>query len=176
VTSSAWKTGHRGQGCGACAGEFVPGALVVSALFEPAPAGGAEPDFEDAPPFSRTDFCGDCFDGEADTGAPFSWWRFVVPAPEEKKATFDLGVAREFLQRLLGQDDPERASLRYLLTLLLMRKRVVKVTEQFSDERGDVMSIRFPPADTLHEVVCCELGEDETESLREQLGELFDLG
>ena len=57
-----------------------------------------------------------------------------------------------------------------------MRKRVVKVTEHFNDERGEVMSIRFPPGDTIHEVVCVELGEEETETLRVQLGELFDLG
>jgi len=176
MTSTAWKTGHRGEGCGACQGDFAPGSVVVSALFEAVPTGGDEFDDEAAPPFSRTDFCTTCFEGDADTGTPFSWWRFVVPAPEEKKATFDLGVAREFLQRLLGQNDPDRASLRYLLTLLLMRKRIVKVTEQFSDERGDVMSIRFPPGDDLFEVVCCELSEEETDSLREQLGALFELG
>jgi len=183
VTSAAWRTGHRGEGCGACRGEFAPGTSVVSALFEFTPPNGPDgdaddglDDLDDVPPFSRTDFCATCFDGDADTGAPFSWWRFVVPPPEEKKATFDLGVAREFLERLLQQDDPDRASLRYLLTLLLMRKRIVKVTEQFSDERGEVMSIRFPPGDTIHEVLCCELGEEETETLREQLGELFDLG
>jgi hypothetical protein len=173
VTSNAWKTGHRGAGCGACEGAFEPGTIVVSALFE-APVVDAGDD--DGPPFSRVDFCAPSFDGEADTGGPFSWWRFVVPPPEEKKATFDLSVAREFLQRLLDQGDPERASLRYLLTLLLMRKRIVKVAEHFTDKRGEVMAIRFPPADAIFEVVCCELSEDETDSLREQLGELFDLG
>ena len=173
MTSTDWKTGHRGAGCGACEGAFDPGALVVSALFElPLPADGDD----EGPPFRRVDFCQTCFEGDADTGSPFSWWRFIVPAPEEKKAAFDLGVAREFLQRLLAQDEPERASLCYLLTLLLMRKRVVNVSEQFSDERGDVMSIRFPPDDAVFEVVCCELTEDETESLRDQLAELFDLG
>ena len=186
MTATPWKTGHRGHGCGACAGEFAPGTTVVSALFEgPPPRAEDEPAADDAPEdsldedlpsFHRTDFCATCFDGDADTGAPFSWWRAVVPPPEEKKAAFDLGVAREFLVRLLGEDDEARAPLRYLLTLLLMRKRVVKVTEHFNDERGEVMSIRFPPGDTIHEVVCVELGEEETETLRVQLGELFDLG
>jgi hypothetical protein len=173
VTATPWKTGHRGQGCGACAGEFAPGTIVVSALFEAPLADDAE---EDALPFARTDFCATCFDGAADTGSPFSWWRSVVPSPEEKKAAFDLGVAKEFLQRLLGEANPERAPLCYLLTLLLMRKRIVKVTEHFTDERGEIMAIRFPPDDTVHEVVCVELGEEETETLREQLAELFDLG
>ena len=168
MTSTGWKTGHRGGGCASCAGDFPPGSVVVSCLFET----GADDDA----PFDRRDYCGTCFDGDADTGAPFSWWRSEVPQPEEKKAVFDLGVAREFLVRLLREDDPARASLRYLLTLLLLRKRVVRVEEQFSDERGEVMAVRLPPDETVHEIVCPEIDEAEAETLRDQIGRLFDLG
>jgi hypothetical protein len=99
-----------------------------------------------------------------------------VPEPEKRKAVFDLNVAREFLRRLLREGAPERASLRYLLALLLMRKRVVKVLEQYSDERGDVMVVTIRPEDEeSHEIVCAEIDEAESESLREELGRLFDL-
>ena len=78
--------------------------------------------------------------------------------------------------RLLREDDPARASLRYLLTLLLMRKRIVRVEEQFSDERGEVMTVRLPPDEASHEILCPEIDESEAESLRDQIGRLFDLG
>lgn len=168
MTSAAWRTGHRGGGCACCGAELAPGTVVVSSLFET----GAD----DESPFERRDFCAACFDGDADTGAPFSWWRSEVPRPEEKRAAFDLGVAREFLLRLLREDDPARASLRYLLTLLLMRKRIVRVEEQFSDERGEVMTVRLPPDETSHEILCPEIDEGEAETLRDQIGRLFDLG
>jgi hypothetical protein len=168
VSAGAWKTGHREGGCAACEAGFEPGTIVVSTLH-------AAPDDEDVP-FVRRDFCGGCFDGEADTGEPFSWWRAEVPAPEEKKAAFDLGVAREFLVRLLQEDAPERASLRYLLALLLMRKRIVRVDDQFTDERGEMMTIRLPPDEAVHEISCPEIDEGEAEALRDQIGRLFDLG
>ena len=192
MTSPGWKTGHRGGGCARCGAEFTPGRIVVSCLYE-------VPEDDDVP-FARRDQCAACFDGDAvasgaseDGGEtldgdaagvvvpgelrpPFSWWRSEVPQPEDKKAAFDLSVAREFLVRLLGQDDPERASLRYLLTLLLMRKRIVRVVEQFTDERGEIMSVRIPPDETVHEVLCPEIDEAETLSLRDQISNLFDLG
>jgi hypothetical protein len=168
LSASGWKTGHRGGGCASCGGAFAPGTIVVSSLYE-------VPD-DDAVPFDRRDHCGTCFDGDADTGSPFSWWRSEVPQPEDKKAAFDLGVAREFLVRLLGESDPERASLRYLLALLLMRKRIVRVVEHFTDERGEMMSVRLPPDEAVHEIACPEIDEDETLALRDQLGKLFDLG
>ncbi len=175
MTSTAgWRTGHRAGVCGVCEAALEPGLEVVSTLHDVAAADS--PADVDAAAFARHDFCGTCFDGEADTGTPFSWWRFVVPAPEEKKAAFDLSMAREFLVRLLGQDDAARAPLRYLLALLLMRKRMVRVDEQFSDDRGEIMSIRVPPDETVWEMICPELDEEETEALRVQLGELFDLG
>ena len=148
--------------------------MVVSALFETSLGTAAAS--EDAADFARRDFCSICFEGDADTGEPFSWWRAEVPAPEEKKAAFDLNVAREFLVRLLREDAPERASLRYLLTLLLLRKRIVRVEDQFHDERGEVMTVRIPPDEALHEVPCPEIDEAEAEALRHQIGRLFDLG
>ncbi len=168
MTSSAWRTGHRGGTCASCEVPLEPGATAISALFESAS--------RDDEPFARHDFCAACFDGAVDVGSPFSWWRYEVARPDEKKAAFDLDIAREFLLRLLQEAAPDRASLRYLLALLLMRKRIVRVTEQFVDERGEVMSVRLPPDEAIHELVCPAIDEAEAAALRDQIGRLFDLG
>jgi len=160
----SWAFGRRGAACAGCTGEFAPGAEVVSAIY----ASGET--------FERRDWCGPCFQDAARRGSPFSWWSGVVPEPEKKKAVFDLGVAKEFLQRLLREGDPSRESLRYLLTLLLLRNRVVVLVGQERGETGDVLTIRVPPdEDTLHEIPCPELDEAETERLRDELGRLFEL-
>ena len=66
--------------------------------------------------------------------------------------------------------------LRTLVNLIGWRRQP-SVEEQYLDaERGDIMVVRIPPDDTLHEIECPELGEEETESLRQELGRLFDLG
>ncbi|MCE9636945.1 MAG: hypothetical protein K8T90_14670 [Planctomycetes bacterium] len=138
--------------------------------------------YADGESFARRDFCDACFQSADRRGVPFSWWSAVVPEPEKKKAVFDLGVAKEFLQRLLREDDRARDSLRYLLTLMLMRKRgVVLVGQNQSapDANGvssEVMVIRVPPDDeTVFEVRVAELDEAETERLRDELGKLFQL-
>lgn len=180
-----WRFGRRGSGCAACAAAFVPGKEAVSAIYE----AGAAPDSagasaqptgtQDAAPaggFERRDFCGPCFQDAQRRGGPFSWWSAVVPEPEKRKAVFDLGVAREFFQRLLRDDDPARASLRYLLALMLLRKRAVVLVGQEAVDGADVMTVRVPPDDeSVHEVRCVELDQAETERLRDELGRLFDM-
>jgi len=172
-----WKTGKRGGACTRCEAQFAPLDAVVSALFEGAVGASADQDLADdaPPPFERADLCSACFDA-ATSPPPFCWWRTEIPEPHKKRATLDLQVAREFLVRLLDERAPERAPLRYLLALLLMRKRLVKVVEQFSDERGEMMIVRLPPDETPHEIECPALDERVTESLRADLGRLFDLG
>ena len=159
-----WRIGRRGGRCAACDTAFAPGIEAVSALY----AGEGA--------FTRSDFCVACFQDAAKRGSPFSWWSAPVPEPEAKKAVFDLGVAREFLMRLLAENDPAQASLRYLLVLMLMRKRAVHLQGQTTDARGEVMAITVPPDDdTTYEVVAAEIDEAEAERLREQLGRLFQL-
>lgn len=162
-----FKIGRRGGTCAACAAALTPGASASSALYRE-PAGGATA-------FSRKDFCAACFDDAAKRGEPFSWWTSVVPTPQEKKAVFDVGVAREFLVRLLREDAPERASLRYLLALLLMRKKAVKVGDQFVKDGVDVMVLSVPPDEAVFEVPCLEIDEAEATKLRDELGRLFAL-
>jgi len=164
---SAFRIGRRGAACAGCGAALVPGRAASSALFRD-PAGG-----ESA--FVRKDFCAACFDDAGKRGEPFSWWTAVVPAPEEKKAVFDVGVAKEFLLRLLKEDAPERASLRYLLALLLLRKKAVKVGEQFARDGVDVMVLSVPPDETAFEVPCLEIDEAEATKLRDEIGRLFAL-
>lgn len=159
-----WKIGRRGGACSACTAALEPGREAVSAIY----AEGAD--------FSRRDFCGPCFQSAEKRGSPFSWWSAVVPEPEKKKAVFDLGVAKEFLQRLLREEDPSRDSLRYLLALLLLRKKCVVLVGQNQTETGEVMVVRVPPdEETVHELKVVDLDEAETERLREELGKLFSL-
>lgn len=165
MSAAGWKFERRAGQCGGCETPFVPGATVTSALYD------------EGEQFERRDWCNTCAADPERLREPFSRWAAEVPEPEAKKAAFDLGVARDFLVRLLQKPDPSQDSLRYLLSLLLMRKRVVRVLEQFTGEDGvERMTFRIPSDETEHEIPCPELDEDESTSLREQLGRLFDLG
>jgi hypothetical protein len=162
-----FKFVRRGGVCAGCGAALAPGATSSSALYDEPASGDAA--------FSRKDFCAACFDDAAKRGEPFSWWTAVVPTPQEKKAVFDVGVAREFLVRLLKEDAPERASLRYLLALLLMRKKAVKVGDQFVKDGLETMVLSVPPDEQVFEVPCLEIDEAEATKLRDDLGKLFAL-
>lgn len=160
-----WKIARRGGGCAGCGAAFEPGREAVSAIYAGSPS------------FERRDWCGPCFQDASRRGDPFSWWSSVVPEPEKKKAVFDLGVAKEFLLRLLAEADPARDSLRYLLTLLLLRKKIVVLVGQEPDGTGaEVMTLRVPPdEETVHQVRCVDLDQAETDRLRDELGRLFQI-
>jgi hypothetical protein len=165
LSSSAtpWKFDRRSGVCAGCESVFATGAQVTSALYE----------HEDE--FRRADWCGTCFADPARRGDPYSHWTADVPEPQTRKAVFDQGVARDFLIRLIRENADARASLRYLLCLLLMRKRAVRVVEQRGGAGAETMVFTIPPDEDVHEIACPEIDEAEAESLREELGRLFDL-
>lgn len=172
-----WRFERRADHCAVSGEPFRPGHRIVTTLHtvrvEP------EEDSEATTMLVRRDVLEDHADAEgadAPPGPEFSRWTWEFPEPEAKRPVLDLAAAREFLVRLVREDAPERAALRYLLVLLLMRKRLVRLEEQLTDERGDVLVIEIPPEVPPTEIVCPELTEAEADALRDELGRLFDLG
>lgn len=57
----------------------------------------------------------------------FSYWKAVVPEPNEKKKTFvDDEVLLNLLERLADAEQPQRIAFRFVLTLILMRKKLLR--------------------------------------------------
>ena len=72
--------------------------------------------------FVRKDFSQEVWQGPP-VGA-FSFWTGRVPAANEKlKPRFDDDLLEECFQRLEGQTEPSRVNFRYIVALLLMRRK-----------------------------------------------------
>lgn len=57
----------------------------------------------------------------------YSYWKSTVPEPNAKKKLFvDDGVLMNLLRRLEDATQPERLAFRYVLALILMRKKLVR--------------------------------------------------
>jgi len=115
---------HRPHGCCHRSGRpFVPGEVFYSSLVRS--AGGLE----------RIDCAAECWDGPPER--MLAWWRSSYPAPQgggPQLAPVD--VLLDLLEQLDGQ--PDEATLRYLLALELVRRRVLRVAEEKRDaEVGD---------------------------------------
>ncbi len=77
----------------------------------------------------RRDVAADAWEGQPE--ASLAWWRSVVPAEDAKPTLAPVDVLLDLLEQL--EDDLSDAPLRYLLALVLVRRRVLKIVDG-SDE------------------------------------------
>lgn len=165
---SDFKIAKKGAGCAVCGREFPVGEDFVSAIFElPDEAEGM---------FERVDACAGCFAGLE--RAPYSRWTTRKPAETSKEPVLDLSLAREFLVRLAREGNPERGGLLYLLALLLLRKRRIKLLGERQGEGGPLMdfAVRTEDAEVEVAVSARDLSPEEQADLEGELARLFGLG
>ena len=157
-----WRVGRPNETCCACSREFEIDEYYFSALFEK----GAD--------FERRDFCTSCW--ERERPAPFSFWRTRRPRPEEKrKLLVDDDVILNFFLRLEGADEPERVNLRYIVALILMRKRILKFETAGKEGETDYWVLRLVRDKTHHRVVNPHLSDEEIDELSQQVGDLLNM-
>jgi len=126
--------------------------------------------------FERRDYSSESWQGPPE--GTIGWWKNRMPTADEKKLVLaPPKVLVELLRKMA--DMPERAATRYLLALMLMRKKLVRpVTGANAESSGSPA-----PKETLHlevvadgsriEVAVCEIGGDQADRLREELNELL---
>ncbi|MBL7221930.1 MAG: hypothetical protein ISS69_17620 [Phycisphaerae bacterium] len=128
----------------------------------------------------RHDYCDDCSESldEATSAAVLCKWRTVVPHPEEKKK---LLVSNELLvnlfERLSEARDPAKINFRYVLALVLMRKKLLIYDRMTTNDEGqEVWSMHLKasdPGDT-HLVIDPKLTEDQITEVSNSLGEIME--
>ncbi len=104
----------------------------------------------------------------------FCFWKTKLAAPNEKKQLFvsdDMLMA--FFERLAGATDPEKVSFRFVLALVLMRKRRLKYDSTKMDGDREIWCLRVPGDKDLVEVVNPHLDEDQIEQLTAEIGQIF---
>src|SRR5436309_450626 len=108
--------------CAATGQELQPGSRYFSVLLE---QGGK---------LVRLDYSGDAWTGPP-PGA-FGFWAGRVPSPEQGRQTrMDDEMVHECFLRLQDEVEPARVNFRYVLALLLMRRRRLRF-EQVRREGG----------------------------------------
>jgi len=129
---------------------------------------------EDEP--ARRDVCIPCFESrEADSEREFAFWRTRRTESGPVRRPIDFNVLRDLFFRMVEHHGGEYGKLCYLLGLVLLRKRVVKLEEFVSDDGRDylVVSSRTRPEPLRLEAP--ELVPAEFDELREKLMALLDV-
>jgi len=128
----------------------------------------------------RRDLCERCFkEQEASSDAPLLFWR--GRRQEKKGPVFDLKSLRMLFDRLGDEEDPEKLEtargLRYLVALLLLRKRFLKMVDPVNPEQeaADLVVVD-PKIDEMEPValVAPALEGDGMASLKEELTAVLD--
>jgi hypothetical protein len=118
-------------------------------------------------------------------GAPdetLAWWRSVVPEQEDGGVSLaPIEALLDTLESLAGQ--PEEASLRYLLALQLLRRKVLRFADSPSQDEtessetcdggNEVVSLACRRRDCLYEVVAAMPEAEEYAALEERLASLL---
>jgi hypothetical protein len=123
---------------------------------------------DDEGTFRRKDFA-----VEAWTGPPagaFGFWLGKVPAAEGKKRlAFDDEMLLECFARLEGQLEPARVRFRYVIALLLMRRKRLRFEEAKTDAGQEVLALRCARSGTVHLVVNPRLTDAEMASVQDDV-------
>jgi hypothetical protein len=110
---------------------------------------------------------------EAWQGPPpgtIGFWQGRVPAGEQdRRPPIDDDLLLECFGRLEGQEEPARVSFRYVVALLLMRRKRLKFEDVVHVNGREVLRLRCVRTRALHEVVNPELSDEEVQAVQEEV-------
>lgn len=158
-----WKIGRRGGLCSTCERAFDEDEPHVSTL-----ALRAEE-------LVREDLCQACF--AARSGEPSEqiwWWRTRHRTGKKRGLQLDLEAIEGLFLSLEGVTEPRVSELRYVLCLILMRKRRLKIERILRDRDGEAMRVRRPRRKESMRVAVHDFTPERMEDLRVRLVRLFD--
>jgi hypothetical protein len=118
--------------------------------------------------FIRHDYGADAWQGPP-AGA-FSFWTGRVPAQEEgRRPPIDDDLLVDCFQRLEGQTEPERLNFRYVVALLLMRRKRFKFEEARVENGQEILVLRCVRTRTAHRVINPRLTEEEMAAVQDEV-------
>jgi hypothetical protein len=118
--------------------------------------------------FTRRDYSGEAWQGPP--AGTFSFWSGRVPAREEsRRPRIDDDLLVDCFQRLEGQTDPGRVNFRYVVALLLMRRKRFKFDEARTENGQEVLCLRCVRTGARYQVVNPRLTEEEMAAVQEEV-------
>lgn len=125
--------------------------------------------------FVRQDYCQACW-READGGELFSFWRTHVPKKDEPPKRFvDNDVLVNFFSRLEGEEEPLKVNFRYVLALLLIRKKLLTFKTIRRDGDSEWLVLYDRRDERNQEVLNPNLSEEEVCAVTEECGKLLNM-
>ncbi|MBM3987321.1 MAG: hypothetical protein FJ294_05125 [Planctomycetes bacterium] len=158
---ASWKFTKREPVCRHCARAFENGEAHVSALAM------------HSDEFAREDVCLACWKSQPSRGDLF-WWRTRHAAERKRGLALNLEALEALFVRLEGSHEGQLAELRYVLCLVLMRKRRLKIERVERDADGESLLVTRPRRPEVFRVVVFDFSPEKIDELRTRLQEVFE--
>lgn len=131
--------------------------------------------FETPQGYERRDISEECWQGPPSD----SVCHFLAQLPKEEKphkAFVDDAVLLDFFQRMAASEDPHKLRFRFVLSLILMRKRLLKYERTIRHEGAELWEMRLMRDKSLHQVLHPSMNDVEIEELTRELGAILQGG
>ena len=117
--AESWHVRSRARECAVTHQPFVDGETIVTALY---------PDPESSS-YVRRDYGAEGWESaRADGGKPFSFWRsnYTAASVDESANAMEKLSPEELLRRLVDEDEDHTENTRYILAIMLERRKILK--------------------------------------------------
>lgn len=106
----------------------------------------------------------------------YCYWKTKMNRPDQKKRLFvDDDMLMSFFERLAGETEPEKVNFRFVLTLVLMRKRILKYDSSRYEDSKEVWTLHVTGEKRIVTVVNPHLTEDQVAELSSQIGQILQI-
>jgi hypothetical protein len=126
----------------------------------------------------RLDYASECWQGPPDDA--LGWWQSTMPTQKSKRAKMAPNDVLLHVFEELWQSDDSDADLVYVLALLLVRRRIVRIEEPGAGEpttdqshQHETFSVYCPRNETSYELATSPPDESRIEALQDELARLL---
>jgi hypothetical protein len=124
-----WEIDTHKNVCQSCSREFGEGDSVISNIID------------NEGVFIRSDYCDECWNSNTPSES-FYFWKSVYAPKKKKKVFVDDEVLMDFFSRLEEEDSEGKQNFRYLLSLILMRKKLLEFADVCKEGNTEYLILR----------------------------------
>ncbi len=150
-----WKISTSRGTCSGCDRKFKDGESYISNITETEEL------------LQRNDFCGSCWDN-MDGGESFYYWKSEYTSTRKKSIFVDDDTLMNFFTRLEEENSDLKKNFRYLLSLILMRKKLLNFSDVFKEGDREYLVLR-DKEDREYRVLNPGLDEEKIEDVKKQM-------
>lgn len=165
-----WNIQGRAHGCQACEKAFADKQPYHTLLFDQKQM------------YQRLDICDACWQTQYSQGASerkgfVSYWHgvYLAPAPPAPEA-IQKENAESLLRKLMEQDDPKYMAASYILAVMLERKRLLKIKEQYHRDGQRVFVYEQPRTGDIFTIPDPNLQLDQLGEVQQEVASLLEHG